>query len=322
MLLKFGKKKFNPRQISNLQLWFDATKINATNGNTISSWSDLSGNGYDATQPISSFQPTYNTNRQNGLPCVTFSNNYMSMLSGLGITANIPGATTFIALKHTSVTGNATVFNISVNGSATFIELNRVNMARQTNKAFTATRRTDNSANVNNTSATLLTTSTFFIHNVINNYSGGTIFQYLNNTQDPNPSSNYPASGNTTNSNSGFMFIGADNLSLGTAQATSSSATISGTTLTVGGTITGTFAIGQYIFGTGITIGTQVISGSGTTWTVNISQTVSTAVSISGYNLVTESFTGDIGEILFYNKALSDAERNQVYTYLKSKWGI
>ena len=67
---------------------------------------------------------------------------------------------------------------------------------------------------------------------------------------------------------------------------TSTSSSISGTTLTVNGTITGTIAVGQYITGTGITAGTKItgnISGTGlgSTWTVNISQTVG-PVSVTG----------------------------------------
>ena len=59
-----------------------------------------------------------------------------------------------------------------------------------------------------------------------------------------------------------------------TATATSTASSISGTTLTVGGTVVGTFAIGQGLQGTGILSGTSIISGSGSTWTVSVSQNV------------------------------------------------
>jgi hypothetical protein len=49
--------------------------------------------------------------------------------------------------------------------------------------------------------------------------------------------------------------------------------TISGTTLTVS-SITGTIAIGQVVLGSGVTPSTTIASGSGTSWVVNISQTV------------------------------------------------
>lgn len=56
---------------------------------------------------------------------------------------------------------------------------------------------------------------------------------------------------------------------------------ISGTTLTItSGTVSGTVAIGQVLTGNGISTGTVITSGSGLSWTVNNSQTVS-AVGIS-----------------------------------------
>jgi hypothetical protein len=68
--------------------------------------------------------------------------------------------------------------------------------------------------------------------------------------------------------------------------ATSTASSISGTTLTIGGTITGTFAVGQIISGTGVTSGTTITAlGTGTggagTYTVSVSQTVS-SVAING----------------------------------------
>jgi len=76
--------------------------------------------------------------------------------------------------------------------------------------------------------------------------------------------------------------------------ATGSSSSISGTTLTVGGTVTGTFAVGMVLSGTGVTAGTTITAlGTGTggagTYTVSASQTVS-ATSITGYPLPTAAF--------------------------------
>lgn len=54
---------------------------------------------------------------------------------------------------------------------------------------------------------------------------------------------------------------------------TSFTGAISGTTLTVSG-VTGTIAAGQFVYGTGVAPGTVIVSGSGTSWVVAISQTV------------------------------------------------
>lgn len=54
--------------------------------------------------------------------------------------------------------------------------------------------------------------------------------------------------------------------------------TISGTTLTVTRLISGTIAANQALFGVGISNETVIVSGSGTTWTLNQGHTISTAI--------------------------------------------
>jgi len=74
-----------------------------------------------------------------------------------------------------------------------------------------------------------------------------------------------------------------------TVGAVATSCTITGTTLTIGGSVAapGVIATGQYVTGTGVTAGTKIVSGSGTTWTVNSSQTVaSTTMTFSPYTAV------------------------------------
>ena len=60
--------------------------------------------------------------------------------------------------------------------------------------------------------------------------------------------------------------------------------TIVGTTLTTS-SVTGTLAVGQQITGVGVTQGTYITAGSGSTWTVNVSQTVATTSSMKAYVL-------------------------------------
>jgi hypothetical protein len=66
----------------NLAAWFKADAlIGLTNGAAVSTWTDLSGNGNDATQPVSGQQPMYVTDAMNGLPVVRFngaSSNYLA----------------------------------------------------------------------------------------------------------------------------------------------------------------------------------------------------------------------------------------------------
>ena len=64
---------------------------------------------------------------------------------------------------------------------------------------------------------------------------------------------------------------------------------ISGTTLTISNLQSGTIAVGQVLFGVGVSQETVILSGSGSTWTINISQTVSATLMNSA---TTTSFTG------------------------------
>jgi len=57
--------------------------------------------------------------------------------------------------------------------------------------------------------------------------------------------------------------------------AVMNTSTISGTTLTVGSLASGTIIAGMVLTGTGVTAGTYIVSGSGSSWTVSTSQTVS-----------------------------------------------
>lgn len=58
------------------------------------------------------------------------------------------------------------------------------------------------------------------------------------------------------------------------APAVSFTASIAGTALTVSAVTTGALAVGQYIYGPGVQLGTRIVSGSGLAWVVNNSQTV------------------------------------------------
>ena len=69
---------------------------------------------------------------------------------------------------------------------------------------------------------------------------------------------------------------------------------ISGTTLTVVGSVTGTITTNQYLSGAGITVGTKIVSGSGTTWTVDTSQTAGSASNLISIAAIGPG-SGDIG---------------------------
>ena len=84
------------------------------------------------------------------------------------------------------------------------------------------------------------------------------------------------------------------------SSATASAGTISGFTFTASGTVTGTFVIGMVLTGAGIASGTTISSGSGTTWTVNNFQTVSTT-SITGVTPIVTFVIGNGSEVTTVN---------------------
>ena len=66
--------------------------------------------------------------------------------------------------------------------------------------------------------------------------------------------------------------------------AVMNTSTISGTTLTVGSLASGTIIAGMVLTGTGVTAGTYIVSGSGSSWVVSTSQTVaSTTITGTAY---------------------------------------
>lgn len=70
---------------------------------------------------------------------------------------------------------------------------------------------------------------------------------------------------------------------------------IAGTALTVSG-VSGTIAIGQFVYAVGVAAGTIITAGSGTSWTVAVSQTV-TSVAMSAAAAASNDETMQINEI-------------------------
>jgi hypothetical protein len=95
--------------------------------------------------------------------------------------------------------------------------------------------------------------------------------------------------------------------SVGTgAAASGSTSSIAATVLTVGGTVTGTFAVGMSVTGTGVALGTTIVAlGTGTggegTYVVSISQTVSsTAITGTILNNTYSKLHNDYNDVTHY----------------------
>lgn len=95
-----------PKSISGLTLWFAADKLTGFNdGDAVTTWPDLSGNGYDVTQGTAGSRPLYKTNIFKGLPALLFdgSNDYLENTASDPFTAGA-ARTIIIFLKATANT--------------------------------------------------------------------------------------------------------------------------------------------------------------------------------------------------------------------------
>ena len=111
-------------------------------------------------------------------------------------------------------------------------------------------------------------------------------------------------------------------------------ATIAGTTLTVTSVPTGTISVGSVISGAGVSPGTIITaniagSGNGSTWTVNISQTIAVAVAITAVGnsggqitlIPTDLWsTGTSGNIALATTAVVSRALIMTYDHNTTKW--
>lgn len=165
---------FNPKSISGLSLWLDASQSSSVtlNSGNVSQWSDLSGNGRHATQGTAINQPAYNTNPLNGRATINFTTS--GALSG-SYTA-LTDHSLFVVCRFGSGSNSVgrlfTLAAASTNDTTapTFIPLLRANPSLQAVESFVAgnfyARRT-------------ITYDTWFIASSI--YSGTTVSNRINN---------------------------------------------------------------------------------------------------------------------------------------------
>lgn len=67
--------------------WLDASQLVLADGDAVSPWSDVSGNGHDFTQSTTASKPTYKTAIQNGLPIVRFDGTNDALICALDLSA-------------------------------------------------------------------------------------------------------------------------------------------------------------------------------------------------------------------------------------------
>lgn len=105
---------FAPSDISGLKGWWDASAITGlTDGNSVSSWSDLSGNSRTLT-PLASNPPTYKTGIKNGLPVVRFDG-VNDVIEAASVLPGSTSYTVFIVFSATSMTNYRAPFQAGGN---------------------------------------------------------------------------------------------------------------------------------------------------------------------------------------------------------------
>lgn len=99
-----GAAAFSPLDIPGIQLWLDASQIVGLNdGDSVATWSDLSGNANNATQATASKKPLYKVNRITAKAAVLFD--------GVDDVLDIPtitvgsNATLFVVFNFTAAVG-------------------------------------------------------------------------------------------------------------------------------------------------------------------------------------------------------------------------
>ena len=108
-LLRPRATGFNPRSISGLAAWYDASAASSItlNGSTVSQWADLSGNGRNQSQATAASQPTYNATGLNGKGTLTTTGTQWMQASAF---ASSSAATIFLVWKIASAAGTPYIF--------------------------------------------------------------------------------------------------------------------------------------------------------------------------------------------------------------------
>lgn len=126
---------FTPASIPGLVAWYDASQISGQADNTaLSSWPDLSGNGYNLSQATGVNQPTYYSSTAgktvNGKPAVWFdgTDDYMQESTSL----TLQPASFFAVVKMTTSGAAQAIIGSEGNGPAEWrLNANKLDLLRQ-----------------------------------------------------------------------------------------------------------------------------------------------------------------------------------------------
>ena len=198
------RRKFDPRQISGLGLWLDASDASTiTIATGVSAWNDKSGNGRNFAQATGANQPARISAGQNGRNTVRGDgiNDYMTMSSGFNLLRNVAGATLVAVRKWvTSPSTSLTMLNISIGGSVSPARAALSGAVATANKASLGGRRTDVDIFASAESAASVAAG-FEIHLGLFDYANSDVYQYINGSLDGS-NTTFQTNGNTSDTDS------------------------------------------------------------------------------------------------------------------------
>ncbi len=208
---------FTPTQLTGLKLWYKPRSLGLNDGDAISTNTDNSGNGWDATATTTA-RPTFKTAIVNGLAIARYNGtaNVMTVAAGaLGITNNVGSATIVGVLSTTTVSAGAlSAMTLSSNSSV------QSRLAMQINgsaaKARMAGRRLDADGAQNFDGSASLSTNTFYIFAAQVTWSAATLKGYLNGGAADISTTSFQTSGSTSASDSNNIRLGANAAGSGT----------------------------------------------------------------------------------------------------------
>jgi len=201
---------FNPRQIAGLALWLDASATSSLtfNGNTVSEWRDLSGNGRHFAQGTAASQPNGVNVTQNGRRALQFSGGQAmnGNAATLNTIRNAPGATAVGVFKFNSTGVNGVVVNF---GIATATQTGRVQVGQNSGVGgtYAGGRRLDANSFA---SAFYADNTNARVQSGVLDYANSDAFIWENGTLQASNTS-FHTNGNSQDANHAGVVIGSNN---------------------------------------------------------------------------------------------------------------
>lgn len=197
-------RHFNPRSMG-AGLVLDARYIDQADNTAVSTWSDRSGNGWDATQASGALQPTLQTAEFGGQNIVRFdgSNDRFTANGAIGILNNVGGATLLSAVKYNSVSTNQSLFGMATALGNTRATLN----FNSTNGYGTGGRRLDSNSfqSVASNLGGVSTTRTL-LQTAVLSFSSAELNLFLDGISAAS-STSFQTAGNTSSTNATIVTI-------------------------------------------------------------------------------------------------------------------